>query len=67
MYEHSYHIDYGAKAGDYVGSFMAAINWPLVQRFATTLVDNHDLRAGIAKLLRYTLSGINPSITEVKP
>jgi len=46
---------------------MAAINWPLVQRFATTLVDNHDLRAGIAKLLRYTLSGINPSITEVKP
>jgi len=32
MYEHSYHIDYGAKAGDYVGAFMAAINWPAVQR-----------------------------------
>jgi Fe-Mn family superoxide dismutase len=31
MYEHSYHIDYGAKAGDYVGAFMAAINWPAVQ------------------------------------
>ena len=29
MYEHSYHIDFGAKAADYVGIFMAAINWPL--------------------------------------
>jgi len=46
MYEHSYHIDYGAKAGDYVGAFVAAINWPVVQRFATTLVNDHDLRAG---------------------
>ena len=34
MYEHSYHIDYGAKAADYVGVFMAAINWPTVQRLA---------------------------------
>src|SRR6202043_1136617 len=32
MYEHSYHIDYGAKAADYVNVFMAAINWPAVQR-----------------------------------
>jgi len=32
MYEHSYHMDYGAKAADYVGVFMAAINWPAVQR-----------------------------------
>jgi Fe-Mn family superoxide dismutase len=32
MYEHSYHIDYGAKAGNYVDVFMAAINWPAVQR-----------------------------------
>ena len=28
MYEHSYHIDYGAQAAAYVDSFMAAINWP---------------------------------------
>src|SRR5213592_1723203 len=34
MYEHSYHIDYGAQAADYVGVFMAAINWPTVQRLA---------------------------------
>ena len=33
MYEHSYHMDYGAKAADYVGVFMAAINWPVVRRF----------------------------------
>jgi Fe-Mn family superoxide dismutase len=32
MYEHSYHLDYGAKPADYVGAFMAAINWPAVQR-----------------------------------
>jgi Fe-Mn family superoxide dismutase len=32
MYEHSYHIDYGAKAANYVDVFMAAINWPEVQR-----------------------------------
>ena len=32
MYEHSYHIDYGAKAANYVDVFMAAINWPNVHR-----------------------------------
>jgi Fe-Mn family superoxide dismutase len=32
MYEHSYHLDYGAKAADYAGVFMAAINWPTVAR-----------------------------------
>jgi Fe-Mn family superoxide dismutase len=25
-------MDYGAKAADYVGIFMAAINWPAVRR-----------------------------------
>src|SRR4051794_30144046 len=32
MYEHSYHMDYGAKAAAYVEAFMAAINWPNVAR-----------------------------------
>lgn len=32
MYEHSYHIDYGAKAASYVDVFMEAINWSNVQR-----------------------------------
>lgn len=27
MYEHSYHMDYGAKAATYVETFMAAIRW----------------------------------------
>jgi Fe-Mn family superoxide dismutase len=27
MYEHSYHIDYGAKAASYVDTFMRAIRW----------------------------------------
>ena len=32
MYEHSYHMDYGAKAATYVDTFMAAINWRSVRR-----------------------------------
>ena len=27
MYEHAYHMDYGAKAGDYVEAFMTGIRW----------------------------------------
>ena len=27
MYEHAYHLDYGAAAGAYVDAFMANINW----------------------------------------
>jgi Fe-Mn family superoxide dismutase len=30
MYEHAYHIDYGAKAAAYVEAFMNNINWPAV-------------------------------------
>src|SRR5205807_2915450 len=30
MYEHSYHIDYGAKAATYVDAFMDAIRWKTV-------------------------------------
>ena len=30
MYEHSYHMDYGARAVAYVDAFMTAINWPNV-------------------------------------
>lgn len=34
MYEHSYHIDYGAKAAAYVDAFMSNINWTHVaQRY----------------------------------
>ena len=27
MYEHSYHMDFGSKAADYVNAFMANLNW----------------------------------------
>lgn len=30
MYEHAYHMDYGAAAGKYVDAFMQAIRWPNV-------------------------------------
>ena len=34
MYEHSYHIDYGAKAGGYVDAYMKNINWrDVAERF----------------------------------
>jgi superoxide dismutase, Fe-Mn family len=32
MYEHSYHIDYGARAAAYVDAFMTNINWENVSR-----------------------------------
>jgi Fe-Mn family superoxide dismutase len=31
MYEHSYHMDYGADAGAYVDAFVAAIHWSNVR------------------------------------
>jgi Fe-Mn family superoxide dismutase len=32
MYEHSYHIDFGAKAAGYVDAFMGAVNWSNAER-----------------------------------
>jgi Fe-Mn family superoxide dismutase len=32
MYEHSYQMDYGARAAAYVDAFMAAIDWANVAR-----------------------------------
>jgi superoxide dismutase, Fe-Mn family len=32
MYEHSYHMDFGAKAGSYVDTFMDVIRWNSVER-----------------------------------
>ena len=37
MYEHAYHIDYGAKAAAYVDSFMAAIHWSNADRLFNDL------------------------------
>ena len=32
MYEHSYHMDFGAKAAGYVDTFMAAVRWSNAER-----------------------------------
>ncbi len=32
MYEHAYHMDFGASAGDYVDAFMSALNWETADR-----------------------------------
>jgi Fe-Mn family superoxide dismutase len=32
MYEHSYHIDYGAMAATYVDTYMQAIRWSNADR-----------------------------------
>ena len=37
MYEHAYHMDYGASAGAYVDAFVAAIRWDNV----ATLFDKY--------------------------
>ncbi len=38
MYEHSYHMDYGANAAAYVDAFVANINWPSVARRCTAAI-----------------------------
>jgi Fe-Mn family superoxide dismutase len=40
MYEHSYHIDFGAKAGNYVDAFMQAIAWKSADRLLSEIA-NH--------------------------
>jgi Fe-Mn family superoxide dismutase len=37
MYEHSYHMDYGAKAATYVEAYMAAIRWANADRLLAAL------------------------------
>jgi superoxide dismutase, Fe-Mn family len=37
MYEHSYHIDYGAKAASYVDTFMEAVRWANADRLLAGL------------------------------
>jgi Fe-Mn family superoxide dismutase len=32
MYEHSFHMDYGAAAAQYVAAFMRNVNWEEVDR-----------------------------------
>lgn len=46
MYEHAYHMDFGAKAAAYVDAFMANVDWNKVaQRFSATVASD---AAGLA-------------------
>ena len=40
MYEHSYHIDFGAKAASYVDTFMSVIRWSVVDQLFGKLADD---------------------------
>ena len=40
MYEHSYHLDFGAKAAGYVDVFMDAVQWQNVERLLGNVVRN---------------------------
>jgi Fe-Mn family superoxide dismutase len=35
MYEHAYHMDFGAKAGDYVAAVMSTLNWTNADKLYT--------------------------------
>ena len=37
MYEHSFHIDYGAKAAAYVDAFILNINWETSRVFTASM------------------------------
>jgi Fe-Mn family superoxide dismutase len=39
MYEHSYHMDFGAKAAGYVDCFMGVIRWKNVEDHFKALGD----------------------------
>jgi Fe-Mn family superoxide dismutase len=45
MYEHSYHIDFGAKAGTYVETFMEAIRWQNVDQLFGQLAGRSEAEA----------------------
>jgi Fe-Mn family superoxide dismutase len=42
MYEHSYHMDFGAKAAGYVDTFMAAIRWENADRLCRKLTHEQE-------------------------
>jgi Fe-Mn family superoxide dismutase len=41
MYEHSYHMDFGAKAGGYVDVFMDAVRWANADKLHADLISHY--------------------------
>jgi Fe-Mn family superoxide dismutase len=58
MYEHSYHMDYGAKAAAYVEAFMRNIRWENVARlyFRASAIQHFRDRAITASALKNNLA-----------
>jgi superoxide dismutase, Fe-Mn family len=54
MYEHSYHMDFGAKAAGYVDTFMQAIRWQNADR----LLDDLSKQGAVGRRYRF-LTGNN--------
>jgi superoxide dismutase, Fe-Mn family len=46
MYEHSYHIDFGAKAATYVDIFMTAIHWENTDRLFSEVMKGRGIQPG---------------------
>jgi superoxide dismutase, Fe-Mn family len=44
MYEHSYHMDFGAKAAGYVDAFMAVVSWGNAERLFSEVSSNFGAR-----------------------
>jgi Fe-Mn family superoxide dismutase len=45
MYEHSYHMDFGAKAGGYVDVFMDVVRWANADSLYANLTSRTTSRA----------------------
>jgi Fe-Mn family superoxide dismutase len=56
MYEHAYHLDFGAKAGAYVDAFMKNIHWERVAARHRRAVARQDGRAPPADDRTYTVA-----------
>jgi Fe-Mn family superoxide dismutase len=46
MYEHSYHIDFGAKAGSYVDAFIDAVRWANADRLFSDVAQTRGREGG---------------------
>lgn len=65
MYEHAYHIDFGARAAAYVDAFMANIDWAKVAAHLRQENTGHDPAASEAvapEKLRELLGGAQPPL-----
>src|SRR5213594_4168647 len=63
MYEHSYHMDYGAKAAAYVDAFMQNINWANASRRCPRNKEAHREESSLANYSNPRIGDRNDSHT----